>query len=500
MPGSAVRPVARRGKEARGFGSQAPFSAVAPILAAALLLGVGGGFALASVLTLTRAMRVPMGLWWSALAQAHGHLQLYGWAGFFVLGVALHFIPRLRGAPLPHWELLPWVVGAQVSGLLLRMVAQPLLASGLFVAGTSAHPAMWAGIWRAALIASGLLEALALGGVLVLFGLLFRRGPPLRTRPALWGVLPLFVIAYSALGVAVLANLVNVTQAALGQPAGLVPTAGDTLNVTLGLLGFLVPMALAMSARSLPMYAGLEPFPQRVLWPAAGVYLLGLILSAIGAFAHAGTDPLSGLGLALMGAVLLLFVVVFVRMIRTRGKLPGRVRQLSPTPDAVARSYETKVAKERAAYGPYVALVGSAYSWALLGGALLVVDGAALLFGAEPPLAIDAARHALAVGFIALLICGIAPRMVPGFSGGQIASPRLVAATLWLGNAAALLRVGSVLFGPALASAGSWGAVISNLAFGISGPVGLALAACLAWNLWPALRLPPLRLPPLRLR
>jgi uncharacterized protein involved in response to NO len=476
MHGSAVQPVARQ----ENAGAQAPFSTVAPLLGAALLLGVGGGFALASVLTLTRALRVPMGLWWAALAQAHGHLQLYGWAGFFVLGVALHFIPRLRGAALGHRRLLPWVVVAQVAGLLLRMSAQPLLA----VWGVSP----WSAVWRASLVASGMLEAVALGGILALFALLIRRGPPLRSRPALWGVLPLLAIAYAALALAAAVNLVNVVQAALGAPAGLVPAAGDNLNVTLGLLGFLVPMALAMSARSLPMYAGLEPFPRRVLRPAAAVYLLGLILSALGALAPAAPGGLAGLGLTLIGGVLLLFVVVFVRMIRLRGKLPARVRQLAPTPEVAARSYQTKVASERSAFGPYVALVASAYLWALLGGALMVVDGLALLLGASPPLALDAARHAIAVGFIALLICGIAPRMLPGFSGGRIASPRWVTATLWLGNAAVLLRVGSVLFGPALAALGNGGLAVSTLAFGLSGPVGLALAGCLAANLWPALR------------
>jgi len=79
--------------------------------------------------------------------------------------------------------------------------------------------------------------------------------------------------------------------------------------------------------------------------------------------------------------------------------------------------------------------------------------------------------------------------MVPGFSGGRIASPRFVTATLWLGNAAAILKVGSVTSVPFLAALGADGVTISMVAFGLSGPVGLALAICLAANLWPALRL-----------
>src|SRR6185312_11993259 len=63
-----------------GAARQAPFARVAPLIAAALVIGVVGGFALAAMLTVTRMLGVT-GLWWAAAAQAHGHLQLYGWAG-----------------------------------------------------------------------------------------------------------------------------------------------------------------------------------------------------------------------------------------------------------------------------------------------------------------------------------------------------------------------------------------------------------------------------------
>src|SRR5262245_26516983 len=66
--------------------AQAPFSRVAPTLRSALIVGAAGGFTLATVLTLAVALHVPEGLWWRALAQAHGFLQLYGWAGLFALG------------------------------------------------------------------------------------------------------------------------------------------------------------------------------------------------------------------------------------------------------------------------------------------------------------------------------------------------------------------------------------------------------------------------------
>jgi hypothetical protein len=183
----------------------------------------------------------------------------------------------------------------------------------------------------------------------------------------------------------------------------------------------------------------------------------------------------------------LIFVSLFMLLMRARGKLPQLVAKLAPEPEAAAHNYRRQISSDRSVYGPFVALVASAYIWAIIGGALLVIDGITRALDLGAPFSLDAARHSLAIGFIALLICGIAPRMVPGFSGGHILSAKLVTATLWLGNGAAILRVGSLLIAPLLNALGAAGAFVDSLLFGLSGPLGLALAICLAVNLWPAL-------------
>ena len=456
--------------------TQKLFSLVTPILKTALLMGAGGGFLLATVLTLSLAFSVSLGAWWVAVAQAHGHLQLYGWAGLFVLGVALHFLPRLRGTPLVGARLVPWLLSMIIASLISRAVAQPLLAMSQ------------GNLWRGVLVGSGILETGAFVTILSLLILTARRGPRPTTRPAYWSVFPLLCGAFCSFALASIINLVNVAQAVRGS--GLVPGTGDTLNVTLGLFGFLMPMALAMSARSLPMYAGLDGFPSRVLWPLAGVYFAGLILLGVGVdggpLPLPWSDLLSGIGMLLLGGVVLLFVGIFLSMIRRRGRLPERVGKLAPSPANLARNYQRQVRREQTHYGPFVGIVASAYLWAMLGAVLLLIDGGSLLFTGSLLVTFDAVRHSFALGFIALLICGIAPRMLPGFSGGKILSAGLVSATLWLGNAAALLRVGSLLFAPLLA--GTRGFAIDTFLFSLSGPCGLALAICLAINLWPALR------------
>ena len=338
------------------------------------------------------------------------------------------------------------------------------------------------------MLASGLLEIAAVACALYMLILTAQRGQRPTERPAYWSVLPFFMGVFCSLGLADIVNLINTVQAAQGS--GLVQPTGDALNVTLGLFGFLVPMALAMSARSLPMYAGLEGFPRRVLWPMAGAYFAGLILLCIGVdggpLPAAWAGIVDGVGMLVIGCAVLLFVGIFLSLIRRRGRLPERVAKLAPSPETLAQHYQKQVKQEQANYGPFVGLVASAYMWAMLGALLLLIDGSGLLATGTMPLAFDAIRHSFAVGFIALLICGIAPRMLPSFSGHRIASPRLVSATLWLGNAAALLRVGSILLAPLFP--GSQGNTIDTILFGLSGPFGLALAICLAINLWPLLR------------
>src|SRR6185437_9039644 len=242
-----VMPAAQRAEH------QEPFSRVAPLLSAALLLGAGAGLVLATILTLTSALNAPLGLWWPAMVQAHGHVQIFGWIGLFVLGVLLYMLPRLRGAPLVQAHLVPWILGGLASALVLRVVCQPLAATSP------------AGIWRVGLVLSGIAEAAAWCGAIILIAATFRNGPSLRQRPGLLRILPLIAGALTSLALAALLNLANMFQAAHAL-GGIVPNTSDTVQITLGLLGFLVPVAMGMSAQALPMYAGLDAFPKEPLW------------------------------------------------------------------------------------------------------------------------------------------------------------------------------------------------------------------------------------------
>ncbi len=458
--------------------AQEPFTRARPLIAVSCWLGLGAGFLLAAILSVTQALKLPLGLWWPALVQAHGHIQLFGWAGFMVLGVALHFLPRLRGTPLAFPRLSPWLFALLGGGLVLRVLSQPLLALA----------APGALLWQMLLAGAGLAEFVGASGIVGLLFLTLRRGPSLASRPALRAFLPYGFLGLLCFWLALALNAAEGIRLLLVGQALLSGTA-DGMIVQLGLFGFLVPLALGMSARVLPLYLGLRPLSSRALWLAFSGYAIGLALSLL-AFSMGGSNTLAGVfqgcSALLMGSSLCTFMV-------SQGLLlPQRWRRLmvpavqTKHVSRPARPYAVAQGNDHAVFGPYAWLIRSAFGWLALAALALCIDGAAQLAAGDTPISEDAIRHATTVGFVMLLIFGVGQRMLPGFAGSKLLSPRLVMATFWLGSAATLLRVLPVLVSPLLSDPGFSGlpSILLSVGFGCSGPLALAALLCFTLNLW----------------
>jgi uncharacterized protein involved in response to NO len=400
-----------------------------PFVRAASGLALVGGFGLGGALGLALWQGLPLGTWWLAASQAHGHVQLVGWAGLVVLGVGLHFMPRLRGAPLARPALARPALGLLAGGLAARLVAQPALALG----------GSFRGPWWALLVLSGVAE---LAGAVVVIGMLAvtaRNGPPLDARAGLRPVLPFFALGLASL-------LAALAVGALGLAAvdanGLVDGRLDAFAVRLALEGFLVPTAVGMSMRTFSLYF-------RTHLPRLGTMRVGLALWVGGPLLDvAGGEPL---GLAAQAAG----VACWVIGLGVFGRRQPRPRD--PTP----------------AWAPIPLHARAAYGWLVI--AALLKTGRALALLGGPALAAgpDAERHALGAGFVTLLIFGVGAEMLPGFARRPLRHPGLPWATLVLGNAAALLRAAAAL-APDLGEP-ALGALI-----GAAGLCGIAAVACFA--------------------
>jgi hypothetical protein len=98
-------------------------------IVASLATAICGGFALAIIVSLAGALEAGWRVRTLTLVQAHGQLQLLGFAGVFIAGMALRLMPRFSGHRLSFGHLVYPTLILLAGGALLRAGAQPMTDS-----------------------------------------------------------------------------------------------------------------------------------------------------------------------------------------------------------------------------------------------------------------------------------------------------------------------------------------------------------------------------------
>lgn len=429
-----------------------------PFILAAMGIALTVGFGYAAVIIAVYALRLPMGAWWMAMVQAHGHAQLFGWVGLFIVGVGLFFLPRLRGTLPARIELAPWSLAGLCAGIVLRAICQPMIPLG----------APFDALGRLGTMASGILELIGVGLFMTMLIASFRRARPITRTAPIVPVRPYLVLALTSF---VMATLLNAALA-LASPT-LFPFALNRMLTNMMIYGFIIPMTIVFAVRNLPLFMRLAAPSQRNLWLIGVPYISGLVLRII-------EQPFwLSVGQVLLGGALLFFIAELDVLMRR--KPPWTSTRTLPPPDYVETRPPTRPHyPDYGEFGRFELLILSAFGWLAFASLLTVIDGLSTLLGYPALLNPDIERHTITVGFITLLILGMAVRLVPGFSGQRrIASPRLVLATFWLGNLATLTRVVPLL-APEIAGL--------NIILGFSGIIGWLAVAGLGINLWQTFR------------
>ncbi|MGH7973022.1 MAG: NnrS family protein, partial [Limisphaerales bacterium] len=299
----------------------------------------------------------------TAWIQAHGHAQLFGWVGSFILGISLYILPKFRGHPLKSFALVWSIWGLWTAGVALRW--------WVGVEGTA---------WRLGLPASAILELAAY--VLTQRVLVFNGTPKKKKKPEDLGTW-LGIWGFASLGVALLLNLGLSIWLALDGRSPVFPPEWDRTFLILMVWGFAVVMAWGFSTKFVTIFLGLNP-PQHQTARKFGIGIIALLILAL-----ARQYFLADLLILALSVLAIWALRIFHKPARS-AKLVG-------------------------VYRHYPAFIRLAYAWlvagATLGVAADLVPRAAGLGGAY--------RHAVTVGFIALLILVIGPRMLPSFLNGR---------------------------------------------------------------------------------
>ena len=320
--------------------------------------------------------------------QAHGHAQIFGWIGTFILGIGFYSIPKLRRmnpfalrAAWVCWML--WTLGVSLRWL-----------TGVYE---------WQ--WRVVLPVSAALELLA-------FALFFHSVSGHRPQDSGKQKLDEWVgvVIVGAVGL-LLTLLVNLGAALFLAYRGVspdLPTEFDQRFLVLETWGFLVPFVWGFSAKWLPVFLGLRAVRGRVLLLAVAVNSVGVIAAMTGWMRLAV--------LLLLGGII---VAVWALRFFERTRQPAKVKGVHTT---------------------FPVFVRLAYVWAIIAAALGIwassVKGSHGIWGAS--------RHALTVGFLATMVFSVGPRILPAFSGMRLLfSTKLMFLSLLLLGIGCTLRVSS---------------------------------------------------------
>ncbi len=442
----------------------------------ALGIATFAGFAVGAHVASVIGFGLPLGKLFTTYVQMHGHLQLVGWAGLFIVSISLHFVPRLAGVPLEKPEQIHQILWTLVAGLLLRFVSCSFLP---YLTGTSLFK-----VATAAAVVSGGLEWV---GILLYVRLLTKTVLAVRRRgttSVLQSVRPFFLMMLTGWLLYATLNLFLLMEMMLRQRITLNP-GWNELGVHLFLNLVLLPVIFAFSVRLFPLYLRLSAIDWRVdrlaiCFLASVLLYLVPKVPVIAALPGKSAENLSHVGLLFRGLVILAFV--WKLDLLTRRRPPWTVnRVLEPGPE---RRPTRPGLPDYGEFGSFEKLVYGAYFWLVLAALLEIAGATTFLLGRAFAVSTDAIRHLYLLGLVTQLILGMAPRMIPGFlKKKRIAFPRLVIVTFWLVNLAVLCRVLPLLLPAPWLAALPTAAQIASSLFGISGVVAMAAIIVLARNL-----------------
>ena len=343
---------------------------------------------------------------------AHGHAQIFGWVGLFVMGFACQAFPRFKHTSLARPRLASASLWLMLAGIVVRSVAEPLAAA-----------LAWCG---PAAVAASLLEVVAIGLFVWAIAATWRRSGKGLAVYDYYILAALFWFVVQAVGESA---YLAATLAAPDREhlLALVATWQAPLR-EVQIHGFGLLIVLGVSQRIFHHFYGL-PAPGRRLSLAALVCLnvavvgeaAGLVLMRQAGHAWAGLW---------YGAVLLLAA--------SAGALVRDWRVFGPAaePDRSLKFLRAAHAWLLVSLGMLVLL--PAYQHVLLRWLAPHSEAAGIGFSHAY---YGAVRHAITVGFLSLMIVGVAAKVVPTLGGLDVHRLRGLWLPFLLINGGCALRV-----------------------------------------------------------
>jgi hypothetical protein len=326
----------------------------------------------------------------AAWIQGHGHAQVFGWIGSFILGIGFYSQPSRQSSAI-RIPLTCFVLWA--SGVGLRWLAS-----------------IYGWHWRILYPVSAGFELIA---VLLFLAAASRHklpapasGKQAKPRMELWMVSVL--LGTAGLTALALFNFIECLALAMHGTMRAFPHELDQKYLVLLAWGFIVPVIWGFSARWLPSFLAIATTNVRLFQAALILDLMGVLFGVSG-WTKSATILLATSAVAI-----------------------GLALHLTQRPHGQA--------KVQGIHPSFPSFIRLAYAWLVIAGSM----GIWAAFADQHGGIWGASRHALTVGFAATMVFSIGPRILPHFAGVyNIFSKRLIFFSLLLLQSGCTLRVSS---------------------------------------------------------
>lgn len=313
---------------------------------------------------------------------AHGHAQIFGWVGLFIMGFAYQAFPRIWHTPLPA----PQLAVVSFTAMLVGLVAQ---VTGMTLAGE----------WSYAMTAAILGNLLQIAAILVfaaqIIATYMRSDKPFE---------PYVGFAFAAVGWFVVMSAFTLfhtyhTMAATNMKELLwYVSAYQAPLRDVQVHGLALFMILGVCLRMLPALFDLPAISKRRAWMGFAMLMMAVVSEVVLFIAYRWTGQHAWAGVMWLSWVLLAAGVAIVVW-------PWRLWR--PMPSAEARS-------DRSAK-----FIRIAYGWLAVSLFMLLMLPIYQVISGIPfsHAYYGAIRHAITVGFISMMIMGFAAKVVPTLNG-----------------------------------------------------------------------------------
>lgn len=403
----------------------------------AIILTLTAGVTFGAVILSYIAFTLSFDSIYYALIQAHGHAQLYGWVGLFIVGFALYIIPRVKNTELKHRNLINICFGFILTSILLRAIVQPIPFHTIrFLLPISAVLEVLSIFLFSFIILQTVFSSKEKIGI---FDKFFKAG-------IFW-----FIVA----GCIDLGMVFYLYKHSLYE----IPRTIFSPYVHLYLFGFVFMFLFAVNIRTVYAFLDIKPVREDAVDLTFWILNLSIPIYFI-SHIFAGKNIV-----ALWSSQFIVFPMAFAIFSFVYGL---RVFERS-----------TKELHDVVMDRSYAKTIRTAYIW-LIVSTIILLAIPFLGHGTQVQrLFHGSLNHALTVGFITMMIIGYASKMVPTFKGINMYSLKLSNITFILLNTGCFIRVFSqILVGI------TEGSFLFYAAVGTSGWFELAALGIFGYNLW----------------